>query len=450
MRYFLRVAQKPVNRDKPDKPGGVWYGKKMNSTDRRRFLQSAATVATTLMLPPLAGQFSSIAADRTKLPVAAIVTVYRTFSHADVIVGKILEGWQQDRGPGPDLKLVSIYVDQVGSDDLSRSLSERYGFKIANTIDDAITLGTDSVQVAGVLSIGEHGDYPLKPETQQIIYPRRRFFEQIAAGFQRGGKVVPVFNDKHLAHSWQDAKFMYDLARERKIPFLAGSSVPVAWRLPPLELDPNDELESALTIGYSDLERYGIHAIEGHQAMIERRRGGESGILSVQALRGDAIYQAAAENRWSVELFESALAMVPGKPSASSDWTKSKETALYLLEHRDGLKSAVAMVGGLTPNFAFAARVKGREKPVATWFQLQEAPPFGHFAFLLRAIEETIHTGKAVYPVERTLLTTGTLDRLMQSLVENGRRLDTPELAISYNPTDWPFANHSQTRLKLR
>ncbi len=416
-------------------------------SDRRQFLKSATAA---LMLPPFARQSQSYAADRPKLPVAAIVTVYRKFSHADVIVGKILEGWQQDGGPGPDLKLVSIYVDQVGGDDMSRALSDRYGFKIAPTIDDAITLGTDKVQVAGVLSIGEHGDYPLKAETNQIIYPRRRFFEQIAAAFQRGGKVVPVFNDKHLAHSWQDAKFMYDLARERKIPFLAGSSVPVAWRLPPLELDRNDELEAAVTIGYSELERYGIHALEAHQAMIERRRGGEAGIVSVQALRGDAIYQAAAEKRWSVELFEAALGTIPGKPSASPDWTNQKETALYLCEHRDGLKSAVAMIGALTPDFAFAANVKGRDKPVATWIQLQNSPPFGHFAHLLRAIEETIHTGQAVYPVERTLLTTGTLDRLMHSLSENGRRLDTPELAIAYQPTDWPFANHPQTRLKLR
>lgn len=415
------------------------------SFDRRGFLRTAAIAS----LPCLAGSNGIYAAERAKLPVAAVVTVYRKFSHTDVLIGKILEGWQQDGGAGPDLKLVSMYVDQVGSDDMSRSMSDRFGFRIASTIDEAITLGTDKVQVAGVISIGEHGDYPLTTDTQQQQYPRRRFFEQIAAALVRGGKSVPVFNDKHLAHSWQDAKFMYDLAREKKIPFLAGSSVPVAWRVPPLELDRQDELEAVVTVGWDELERYGIHALEAHQAMIERRRGGETGIVSVQALRREAIYQAAAEGRWSTELFETALGTLPGKPSASPDWVKQKEAAMYLCEHRDGLKSAIAMTGALTPEFAFAAKVKGRTRPVATWIRLQDGPPFGHFAQQLKAIEETIHSGRAVYPVERTLLTTGTLDRLMHSLADDGRRYDTPELAIEYQPTDWSFANHPQTRLKL-
>ena len=140
---------------------------------------------------------------------------------------------------------------------------------------------------------------------------------------------------------------------------------------------------------------------------------------------------------------------MPAKPTAKPEWTNKKNAAVYLLEHRDGLKSAVVMTDDLTTEFAFAARVKGWPGPVSTWLRLQNKPPFGHFAYQLRAIEETIHTGRAVYPVERTLLTTGTLDRLMHSLAENGKQFATPELAIAYQPTDWPFANAARTRLKL-
>ena len=190
---------------------------------------------------------------------AAVVTVYYPNSHTDVLVGKILDGWRQDGGPGPDLKLTSMYVDQVPDSDQSRKMAERHGFKLARTIDEAITLGTNEVKVAGVLSIGEHGKYPVTPETGQRMYPRRRFFEQIVAAFQRCGKVVPVFNDKHLAYRGQDAKFMYDTARERRIPLLAGSSVPLTWRVPAFELDRKDELEAAVTVSYSGLEIYGIH-----------------------------------------------------------------------------------------------------------------------------------------------------------------------------------------------
>ena len=99
------------------------------------------------------------------------------------------------------------------------------------------------------------------------------------------------------------------------------------------------------------------------------------------------------------------------------------------------------MANGVTDQFSFAAKLKGRSEPVATWFRLEEGKPFGHFEHLLRAIEHMFRTGQSAYPVERTLLTTGVLDRVMHSLAEGGRRYETPELNISYQPSSWGFAN---------
>ena len=54
-----------------------------------------------------------------KKKIAALVTVYHKWSHADVIVGKILEGYNYDGGAGPNMQVVSMYVDQHPAGDMS-------------------------------------------------------------------------------------------------------------------------------------------------------------------------------------------------------------------------------------------------------------------------------------------------------------------------------------------
>src|SRR6266852_3014307 len=95
-----------------------------------------------------------------KKKVAAIVTEYRRHSHADVIVGKIIEGYNYDGGAGPNLQLISLYCDQFPKSDISRGLAAKYGFKLCSPIEEALTLGGTSLAVDGVICIGEHGDYP--------------------------------------------------------------------------------------------------------------------------------------------------------------------------------------------------------------------------------------------------------------------------------------------------
>jgi len=412
----------------------------MNGIPRREWLKRVAVSGGTAVAGLSAAEVFCGKTKRPKLPVAAVITEYRTNSHADVIVGKILEGFRQDGGPGPDLRLVSLFTDQVPEKDLSRAMARKHGFPIAKTIEEAITLGTGKVQVAGVLSIGEHGTYPYTPDTKQHMYPRRRFFDEIVRTFRKCGKVVPVFNDKHLSYRWSDAKQMVETARELHIPFMAGSSLPVTWRVPPVELPMDCEIEDVLAVGYGGLESYGFHTLEMLECLAERRRGGESGVSSVQAVQAEAMWEAQRQGRWSRRLFEAALASIPDVPEGKPEERLNSNAAFYLIEYRDGLKAAVAMANGLARHFAIAVKLRGRAEPIVTWFKAEDDKPYGHFAYLLKAIEHMIHTGRPSYPVERTLLTTGVLDAVMHSVAQDGKRIETPQLAVAYKAADWPFA----------
>ncbi len=376
------------------------------------------------------------APSRRKKPVAAIVTAYHENSHADVIVGKILQGYQQDGGPGPDLELVGMYVDQFPPEDMSRQLARQFGFRLAPTVEEALCLGTSRLQVAGVLSIGEHGRYPHDPKTGQVQYPRKRFFDQIVQTFRRRGQAVPVFNDKHLSYNWSSAWAMYRTAQRLGFAFMAGSSLPVAWRVPPWAVPRGTELHRALSLGYGGLESYGFHALEVLQCMVERRGEGESGVKWVQAASPQ---QLPHSWRWVEELAAQAAKPIDAK-LRNEQPHYGPRTRFFLIQYADGLQGAVAMNTGWANEFAFAAQGP-KLGTQATWFALQSGKPYLHFAYLVRAIEHMIHTGKAPYPVERTLLTTGVLHAAMRSLAQKGQKILTPELEqVKYPPSDWPFA----------
>ena len=61
-------------------------------------------------------------------------------------------------------------------------------------------------------------------------------------------------------------------------------------------------------------------------------------------------------------------------------------------------------------------------------------PQRDHFSFLTGHAARLMVTGQADYPIERTLLTTGMLDFLVQSKAQGGKRLETPQLAVTYQP----------------
>ena len=389
----------------------------------------------------LAATAASLAAAAPATPpkrIAAVVTEYRHNSHADVIIGKYLDGFLQNgKPPGPRSRIVSMYTAQVPKNDMSRDKAKEHNVPIFPTIWDALTVGSERLAVDGVLLIGEHGNYPYN-EKGQHLYPRYELFLEITDGFRAARKSVPVFNDKHLSYNWHKAKRMVEISHELKFPLMAGSSIPVAYRPEGVDLDFGAKVRHAVSIFYADPDAYGFHNLEGLQCMIERRRGGETGVEAVQYVEKQAMWDWVSQTPWAEKLLNAALAKgVTRKPGNIRDL--GKDAYAFRVWHRDGLETASFMTNGIAQDAATAVEVEGQTEPVATLMWLQEGQPFQHFACLVQAIEKMFESGEPTYPVERTLLTSGILEAILTSKFEGHKRIETPHLAVRYTPPHKSF-----------
>jgi hypothetical protein len=383
--------------------------------------------------------------------IAVITTVYRYLSHAQHMADRFLVGYPHNgQWHRPDMKVVSLYVDQKPPEDQSAERAQEFGFQVYPTIAGALCCGTDRLAVDAVLIIGEHGDYP-RNEKGQILYPRYEFFKQCVEVFEKNGRSAPVYNDKHLSYSFDKAKWMVEASKRLQFPMLAGSSLPVTWRLPELELPLECQIESALMVGEGGSDAMDFHALEAMQCMLERRKGGETGVKAVQMIEGDAVWRAGEEGRWSKEMLTSALSrsdtplgltLVDGRTQdlvGSGQLPKLvKNPAAYFIEYQDGLRATLLMLDGALRDFNFAARVRGMKGIASTQFFLSPVPNVTYSACLVSKIEEMFETGQAPYPVERTLLVSGVLEACLTSRLQDHQRLETPQLSVSYRAPHLP------------
>ena len=416
--------------------------------NRRDFLGTlAATSSGSLFLPEI---HAEELAQTPRKKLAVITTEWRYHSHAWHMAERFLVGYPiNGRWHRPAFDVVSAYVDQFPEKDLARKRSSEFGFKIYPSIAEALRCGGDKMAVDAVLIIGEHGDYP-KTEFEQTKYPRYEFFKQVTDVYRKDGKTAPVFNDKHLSWKWEWAKEMVDISRELNFAFCAGSSLPVTWRMPAIEMPLGQEVEELMSVAIGGIDSYDFHALEVIQCMAERRRGGETGVASMQALRGEAVWKAMEtgsweKGGWNPRLFEACLTRshTLAQPESFSDrfptsaqmreWVK--DPIAYRFDYNDGTKATMLLMNGLVGDFTFAAKLKNQDEPLSTLFHLPPNPNVVYSAALMSKAEETFVNHKSPYPIERTLLTSGLVEAAVRSLGRGQKRLPTPYLDIRYQPT---------------
>ena len=378
--------------------------------------------------------------------VAALVTEYRKYSHGQNIVDRLIGGYGWGtRWHHPELDVVSLYVDQFPESDLSREREARHeDLRIYPTIAEALTLGGSKLDVDGVLLIAEHGVYP-KNEQGQTLYPRYEFFQQTADVFRSSGRSVPVFCDKHLSWNWEWAQEMVAISGELGFPMMAGSSLPISRRVPSIDLPWGAETEEIVGVGVGGIDSYDIHTLEAMQCLVERRQGGETGVSSVHAMRGDSVWQALDEGAWDPALFEACLcrsfSLEPADESHRHTYPTREqlpqlvrsEPVAYRIEYTDGLKGTMFLVEGLVRDITAGVRLADRQDPLSLLFYLgagHEMQP-NFFNPMCHHIENLIVHGTPPFPIERTLLTTGLGIAGVTSLWRE-EKFATPHLDIRY------------------
>lgn len=416
--------------------------------NRRNFIGTIGAASAGVI--PISETHAAAEPQGARKKMAVITTEWRYHSHAWHMAERFLVGYPiNGRWHRPPFDVVSAYVDQFPEKELARSRSAEFGFKIYPTIAEALRCGTGEMAVDAVLIIGEHGTYA-KTEYEQTKYPRYEFFKQVTDVYRKDGRTAPVFNDKHLSWNWSWAKEMVDISRELNFGFSAGSSLPVTFRMPAIEMPLGAEVDELMCVAIGGIDSYDFHALEVIQCMAERRRGGESGVASMQAIRGEAVWKAMDTGRWSdggwnPQLFEACLARshTLAQPETFSDrfptsaqmrqWVK--DPIAYRFEYLDGTKATMLLMNGLVGDFTFAAKLKNQTEPLSTLFHLPPNSNVVYSALLMSKAEQTFVSGKSPYPIERTLLTTGLVEAGVRSLGSGQKRITTPHLAIRYQPS---------------
>ncbi len=361
--------------------------------------------------------------------IAFITHIYRNSAHADVIGTKLFLGIPTDEGMvKPQVKIVSMYIEQVGANDTGIKIAAMHDTPVYPTVEEALTLGGDKLAVDAVVYVGEHGEYPYN-RLGMKLYPRMNYLERIFRVFDASKRSVPVFTDKALSYSWLDAKWIYDRAKELDVPMMAGSSLPYCWRDPNLVHPIGVKISEAVAIGYASLDAYGFHVTEILQCMVERRAGGETGVKSVEGLKGDDVWKAIDSGKISQKLVDAACETIKEREIGNMREIVPTPYAV-IVNYADGTKGTILMLDKyVKTGWAYSANTS--KGIVATAFVLAGGPNYSHFSYLTLNIQKFIVSGP-VAPIERNLLTSGIIDMGIRSL-EEGKVKQTPFLNVKYS-----------------
>jgi hypothetical protein len=410
----------------------------LNPRLTRREMLGMAGMAGLLSLTGMAtGGGPSPAQKRPRI--ACLVSYWgATRSHADWIITKLLDGYWWEGAHTPSrVDVVSVYIHQFPESGLGQKVCQAKNIPIFKTVGEAVTLGGKELAVDGVVIVAEHGEYPTNLKGQWML-PRWWIYQQVIRVFEQSKRSVPIFNDKHLSISWDEAKWMFDKSRELNFPLTGGSSIPTYFRKPEIELDIDTPLRASIVVGDTADEGALFHCVDVLQAFVERRKGGETGVKSVQCIHGPETWRWTERNPWAANLLESVRKNFDLKPGHFQEATAPN---VCIIEYNDGTNAAV--YSGRDVGWTYAGEIAGRKEPTIV-SMLGWAGPFSQYHASNAQphwITEMMVTRQEPFNAERLLLSTGIVAYNMESNWENGRysavgrRIATPFMNMKYRCT---------------
>ena len=404
-----------------------------------------AGVAGVAGMTPVAGNAAGAVPQTTQARprIACLATFWAApNSHADWIITKLMDGyWWQGAHTPSRIDVASVYIHQLDTSLLGQKICKAKQIPIYKTAGEALTLGGKDLAVDGVVIVGEHGNYPTDLKGHWLL-PRWWMYQQVVRVFEQSKRSVPVFNDKHLSYNWDDAKWMFDKSRELKFPLTGGSSIPTYFRNPEIDLAADTPIRNSIVLGGAGDEGAIFHSVDVLQAFVERRRGGETGVRSVQSIRGPETWAWVERTPWAGKLLDGAARRIE---LDAKTLLQSAEGCACIVDYNDGTKGAV--ISGRGVDWTYAGEIEGQNDPTIV-SMLGWPGPFSQYHAANGQphwITEMMVTRKEPFNAERLLLSTGIVNHYMDSNWENGRyaavgrRIETPFMDMKYHTTRGPM-----------
>ena len=261
--------------------------------------------------------------------VAAIVTEYRHHSHADVIIGKLIEGYNYDGGAGPNLKLVSMYVDQFPPKDMSRPLAKKYGFRLYDSI-----AGRRSPSAARTwpwtASCASPSTASIRPMTGADALPAQTLLRGRMQGLREeqevGARLQRQAPGRHLGRRQMDVRPLRRVVRARAGRLLHPVDLAPARAEAAQKHAPGRSRQS----GYGPTEGYGFHSLEGLQCLASCARAAK-GRQGRAICEGEEMWKAsiwdAGRRRCSMRRCKLVMAHAKGEVPASRPGKNTKRAS---------------------------------------------------------------------------------------------------------------------------